>query len=236
MKKQLIKQETKKEGKIMKKQLSIILLVAVSFVLSLSLITSAQSYECTSTAGTGVLFGRVVDENGDGIEGVTIRTCAGGGSSSGAGGIWSFQTSAGSIRVEASKSGYRSSSAYVDLYTGSVENIDFVLHDGSGTGGSTNMFDYFDFDFDGIINLNDNCVWINNPSQTDNDNDDIGDACDFFLNDTDNDGLDNNSDNCVDVCNVDQRDADNDDIGDVCDNDPGCGGCGEPACGWVWCW
>jgi hypothetical protein len=48
--------------------------------------------------------------------------------------------------------------------------------------------------------------------------------------DNDNDTIPDNVDNCPSICNSNQLDADSDDIGDVCDDNPGCGGCGEPAC------
>jgi M6 family metalloprotease-like protein len=50
------------------------------------------------------------------------------------------------------------------------------------------------------------------------------------INDNDNDGILDLSDNCPDNCNTQQLDADGDDMGDVCDANPGCGGCGQPAC------
>ena len=51
-------------------------------------------------------------------------------------------------------------------------------------------------------------------------------ACD----DTDSDCICNDIDNCPDTWNSEQLDADTDGTGDLCDNDPGCGGCGQPAC------
>ena len=49
--------------------------------------------------------------------------------------------------------------------------------------------------------------------------------------DTDEDGITDGDDNCINNCNLQQSDADDDWIGDVFDpDDPGCGGCGKPAC------
>lgn len=61
-----------------------------------------------------------------------------------------------------------------------------------------------DKDWDGVLNVNDNCPGIPNPSQNDSDGDGIGDACD----------------NCPDIINLDQGDYDGDMIGDICDNCP----------------
>ncbi len=52
----------------------------------------------------------------------------------------------------------------------------------------------------------------------------------YFSVDMDGDGISDDADNCPDNCNTGQLDADGDSIGDVCDLDPGCGGCGQPAC------
>ena len=48
--------------------------------------------------------------------------------------------------------------------------------------------------------------------------------------DTDNDGIADETDNCPLVYNPQQVDAATDVIGDLCDPEPGCGGCGQPAC------
>jgi hypothetical protein len=71
-----------------------------------------------------------------------------------------------------------------------------------------------DADLDGIPDVDDNCILVYNPDQTDTDGDGIGDVCD----------------NCPSDCNTDQLDADKDGIGDVCDPAPGCGGCGQDEC------
>ena len=48
--------------------------------------------------------------------------------------------------------------------------------------------------------------------------------------DVDHDGIADSADNCPAISNPLQGDVDGDKIGDVCDTDPGCGGCGLPAC------
>lgn len=61
-----------------------------------------------------------------------------------------------------------------------------------------------DSDDDGIIDTEDNCPSIFNPTQTNSDEDEFGDACD----------------NCPTITNPDQADSDDDGVGDVCDNCP----------------
>jgi len=88
----------------------------------------------TSTAGTGVLFGKVLaGANGGGIEDADISTTTGGGTRSDTGGIYTFQTSAGSFTLRAQKTGYHSASKSVDLYTGAVKEVNLVLYDGSAS-------------------------------------------------------------------------------------------------------
>ena len=58
----------------------------------------------------------------------------------------------------------------------------------------------------------------------------ISDNTISFLADIDADGIENDFDNCPNTWNSEQLDADTDGTGDLCDNDPGCGGCGQPAC------
>jgi DNA-binding beta-propeller fold protein YncE len=64
----------------------------------------------------------------------------------------------------------------------------------------------------------DNCPAVANDSQTDTDNDDIGDACDLFS-DIDGDGIQDGVDNCVSVPNPGQQNFDGDAQGDACDTD-----------------
>ncbi|MFC2109569.1 thrombospondin type 3 repeat-containing protein [Bacteroidota bacterium] len=72
-----------------------------------------------------------------------------------------------------------------------------------------------DTDMDGILNTVDNCVFIANENQEDNDNDGAGDVCD---DDDDNDGVLDVFDNCSMTSNPNQLDVDKDGIGDICDD------------------
>ena len=73
-----------------------------------------------------------------------------------------------------------------------------------------------DVDGDGICGNVDNCPTNSNATQTDTDNDGLGDVCDP---DRDNDGVTNASDNCVLVPNPPQNDLDGDGTGNLCDPD-----------------
>ena len=74
--------------------------------------------------------------------------------------------------------------------------IGIVAFDGSEAGSnSVAWYDYFrvytedDLDFDLVPSACDNCDLIPNPSQSDCDNDGIGDACDYLSGDADNNGI-----------------------------------------------
>lgn len=83
-----------------------------------------------------------------------------------------------------------------------------------------------DSDGDGIVNAEDNCPRVANPSQEDADGDGVGDACDNCpqvangeQEDEDRDGVGDKCDNCPEVSNPDQADSDGDGVGDVCVED-----------------
>ena len=84
-----------------------------------------------------------------------------------------------------------------------------------------------DIDGDGVLNAQDNCPTVANPTQTDTDGDGIGNACDNCPNvanltqaDIDGDGVGNACDNCPSRANPAQTDTDGDGVGDACDNCP----------------
>lgn len=72
-----------------------------------------------------------------------------------------------------------------------------------------------DIDSDGVPDVRDNCVSVQNADQQDVNNNGRGDICDDF----DQDQVINSKDNCLNIPNWDQKDSDGDGIGDVCDNE-----------------
>ncbi len=89
-----------------------------------------------------------------------------------------------------------------------------------------------DSDGDGVCDIDDNCEWTSNPSQTDSDGDRIWDACDSAWwwwtappsgpcewrgGDSDGDGVCDIDDNCEWTSNPNQADSDGDRIWDACD-------------------
>lgn len=74
-----------------------------------------------------------------------------------------------------------------------------------------------DKDYDGIGDMCDNCVDIQNTDQADTNKNKQGDMCE----DIDGDGRQSYQDNCPLDSNVDQADKNNDGVGDLCDDTDG---------------
>ncbi|MAQ99722.1 MAG: hypothetical protein CMI00_04200 [Oceanospirillaceae bacterium] len=76
-----------------------------------------------------------------------------------------------------------------------------------------------DIDEDWILEPDDNCPTVHNPSQDDEDLNGIGDDCEGEYSDDDEDGVQRWQDNCPDLYNPDQMNMDYDSFGDICDDD-----------------
>ena len=77
-----------------------------------------------------------------------------------------------------------------------------------------------DLDGDEVANDDDNCPFVENPSQQDTDDDGLGDSCEAdVVEDLDGDSVANGADNCREIANPDQADLDMDGFGDLCDPD-----------------
>jgi hypothetical protein len=92
---------------------------------------------------------------------------------------------------------------------------DAGLADAGGPASEVSEDCFDDMDGDGIYTFEDNCPNESNASQSDTDDDGVGDACDS---DMDNDTIPNSKDNCPADENIDQLDLDRDGRGDSCDS------------------
>jgi len=104
----------------------------------------------------------------------------------------------------------------------SVRNAYAAVEVGSGDADCDGLEDVFepDSDDDGVVDANDNCVFVANPGQTDVDADGLGDACDG---DSDNDGVLDTADNCPWIANPDQSDWNSNGVGNACEDPDGDG-------------
>lgn len=114
---------------------------------------------------------------------------------------------------------YSSGQAYAELdlaERGQLTGEDLVVKELSlGESQDNPKFKEPDEDEDGVSDIRDNCVLIENPNQEDVDNNGRGDACEDF----DGDGVVNAKDNCPDHPNTSQADDDGDGLGDACDGE-----------------
>jgi hypothetical protein len=113
---------------------------------------------------------------------------------------------------------YFDADRFITVSTG--EGGNYAVHEGvlllSPASAQQNpMYRPSDSDKDGIPDLLDNCVSVENADQADRNGNSRGDACDDF----DRDGVLNIYDNCLENPNRNQRDEDGDGIGDVCDKE-----------------
>lgn len=96
--------------------------------------------------------------------------------------------------------------------SGTIYNVNILTN----TGQFPNAGVFGDQDGDGVGDIEDNCPWVPNTDQTDDNFNGIGDVCEGDL---DGDGIGDGIDNCPETPNADQSDGDGDGIGDVCDPD-----------------
>ncbi|MBD3381698.1 MAG: hypothetical protein GF404_05810 [candidate division Zixibacteria bacterium] len=155
-----------------------------------------------------------------------------------------------SAPVQVSDTAHRVSEDYrsADIGEGGNKVIYSYLDSGSGNVlMAVRQLNQLDFDGDGVLFYDDNCLFTANPLQQNSDSDIYGDACDNCPtdanpdqvdadsdgigddcdvcpsdpdNDIDGDGYCAGADNCPAVNNPSQADADVDGIGDACDNCP----------------
>jgi hypothetical protein len=84
-------------------------------------------------------------------------------------------------------------------FIGGIYNIYAITRDNAGNKNKIKL-ELPDYDFDGFLDIWDNCPWVANQDQADIDRDGVGDVCD----------------NCLMTPNSWQCDYDNDGIGNVC--------------------
>ena len=122
----------------------------------------------------------------------------------------------------------------VDVWSGTINGNECDLHEMVLDNRDNNHDRYYilhwkfqDSDGDGITDLYDNCIFLQNPDQFDSDEDGFGNMCDNCQNDNNPDQLDSDGDGVGDLCdkcpetrNPNQEDFDGDGIGDACDKCP----------------
>ena len=171
---------------------------------------------------TGKLKGVVFENDGSGTNNMNIRL---------SGAIVNLNTGQSIIAqgVEASwdftlPEGEYTATASMLGYTNSVRNCVVMPQSETycsiGLTKSENNCD-LDSDNDGICDSEDNCPFLYNIGQLDEDMDGAGDLCDLCKGkpniDSDNDKICDSLDNCPFIENLNQIDTDNDKVGDKCD-------------------